>query len=97
MEILWTDEALDDLAEIVAYYHVKASPRIADSVERRIVEQIEGLPPFPERIRKSDRISGARELVVNRLPYVVFVKLLADSIVVLNVVHTARKFPPEDA
>lgn len=93
MEIVWTDEALDDLAEIVAYYYIEASPRTALSVERRIVEQIEGLPPFPERIRKSDRIPGARELVVNRLPYIVFVKLLQDAIVVLNVVHTARKFP----
>lgn len=93
MEILWTDEALDDLAEIVAYYYVVASPRTAETVERRIVEQIEGLPPFPERIRKSERISGAHELVVNRLPYVVFVKLLPDAIIVLNVVHTARRFP----
>lgn len=93
MEILWTDEALDDLAEIVAWYRVEASPRTAESVERRIVEQIEGLPPFPERTRKSDRIPGARELVINRLPYIVFVKLLPDTIIVLNVVHAARKFP----
>lgn len=93
MEILWTDEALDDLAEIVAWYRVEASPRTAESVERRIVKQIEGLPPFPERIRKSDRIPETRELVVNRLPYIVFVKLLPDAIIVLNVVHTARKFP----
>lgn len=93
MRILWTDEALDDLAEIVAYYYAEVSPRTAESVEHRIVEQIEGLLPFPERIRKSDRITGTHELVVHRLPYIVFVKLLPDSIVVLNVVHTARKFP----
>ena len=93
MRILWTEEALDDLAEIVAYYYTEASPRTAESIERRIVEQIEGLPPFPERIRKSDRIPGTRELVVNRLPYIVFVKLTQDTIIVLNVVHTARKFP----
>lgn len=93
MRIVWTDEALDDLEEILAYYYVKAGPRVAESIERRIVEQIEGLPPFPERIRKSDRVPGARELVVKRLPYVAFVKLLPDAIVVLNVVHTARKFP----
>ena len=93
MRILWTEEALDDLAEIVAYYYAEASPRTAESVERRIVKQIEGLPPFPERIRKSDRIPGTCELVVNRLPYIVFVKLTQDTIIVLNVVHTARKFP----
>lgn len=93
MRIVWTDEALDDLEEVLAYYYVQAGPRIAGSIERRIVEQIEGLPPFPERIRKSDRIPDARELVINKLPYVVFVKLLPEAIVVLNVIHTARKFP----
>jgi toxin ParE1/3/4 len=93
LRILWADEAIDDLSEIVADYITEASPRTAESVERRIVEAVEGLPPFPERIRKSERIPGARELVVSRLPYIVFVKLLPDAIIVLNIVHTARKFP----
>ena len=93
MRILWTDEALDDLAEIVAYYYAEASPRTVELVGRRIIEQVEGLPSFPERIRKSDRIPGAREFVVNRLPYIVFVKVQPDAVVVLNVVHTARKYP----
>lgn len=93
MRILWTEEALDDLAEIFTHYVTAANPRTAESIERRIVEQIRGLPPFPERIRKSDCVPGTRELVVKRLPYVVFVKLTQDEIIVLNVVHTARKFP----
>ena len=93
MQILGADEALDDLAEIVAYHYAETSPRTTESVERRIIEQVEGLPPFPERIRTSDRIPGTREFVVNRLPYIVFVKLLPDAIIVLNIVHTARKFP----
>ena len=93
MRILWTDEALDDLEEILAYYYLEASPRTAVAVERRIIGEIESLPPYPERIRESDRVPGARELVVAKLPYVVFVQVLEDSIVVLNVVHTKRKFP----
>lgn len=93
MRILWTDEALDDLEEILAYYYLEASPRTAAAVERRIIGEIESLPPYPERIRESDRIPGARELVVTKLPYVVFVQVLEDAIVVLNVVHTKRKFP----
>ncbi len=47
MRVLWTNEALDDLAEIVAYYYAEASPRTTELVERRILEQVEGLPPFP--------------------------------------------------
>jgi len=93
MKILWTAEALDDLATITAYYHAEVNPRTANAVQQRILEQIQSLPPFPERIRQSERIPGARELVVHRLPYIVFVKLTHDAIVVLNIVHTARKFP----
>ncbi len=93
MRILWTSEALSDLEEILAYYYLEASPRTAAAVEERITREIEALPPFPERIRDSDRVPGARELVVKKLPYVVFVQILGDEIVVLNVVHTKRKFP----
>lgn len=93
MRILWTNEALDDLEEILAYYYLEVSPKVADAVERRIVGEIESLPPFPEQVRESDRIPGTRELVVSRLPYIVFVQLRVDAIVVLNVVHSRRKFP----
>lgn len=93
MRIRWTSEALDDLTEILAYYYLEAGERTAQAVERRIIAQIEALPPFPERIRESDRIPGARELVIHKLPYIAFVKLVDDGVLVLNVVHTARKFP----
>lgn len=93
MEIFWTAEALDDLDGILAYYHLKAGPATAEAVERRIVSRIEGLKPFPERIRASDRIPGARELVISHLPYIAFVKLIPDGIVILNIVHAARNFP----
>jgi len=93
VRILWADEALDDLEVILAYYYLEASRRVAEAVERRIVGEIESLPPFPEQVRESDRVPGARELVVNKLPYVVFVQLRDDAVVVLNVVHTKRRFP----
>ncbi len=93
MRILWTDEALADLEEILAYYYLEASPRTAAAVERRIVEEIGSLPPYPERVRASDRVPGARELAVHKLPYVIFFQLRDDALVVLNVVHSRRKFP----
>lgn len=39
------------------------------------------------------RPPGTRELVVRLLPYIVFVKVVPDGIVVLNIVHTAWTFP----
>lgn len=93
MRIVWADDALDDIEAILAHYFHEAGARTAQAVERRIVGQIESLLLFPERIRKSGRVPGARELVINKLPFIVFVRVLPDTIIVLNVVHTARKFP----
>lgn len=93
MNITWTDEALDDLEEILSYYHVEVGPLTAEAVHSRIVSEVEALRTFPERIRASERIPGAHELVVRRLPYMALVKVTADSVIVLNVVHSAREFP----
>lgn len=93
MEILWTDEALDDLASIIAYYSVEISPAIAESIADRIIEQVKALPPFPERARESERLPGIRELVITRLPYIAFFKRKDEQLIVLNIVHTARNFP----
>lgn len=93
MRVVWTDEALDDLEEILVYYYQETSPRTAAAVERRIIEAVESLEPFPERIRESERVPGARELVVGKVPYIVFLRLMPEAMVVLNVVHTAKKFP----
>lgn len=93
MRITWTTEALDDLENILAYYYEQSWPATAEAVEARIVSAIEKLRSFPERIRASDRIPGARELVIHRLPYIAFVRVTEDEIQVLNIVHTMRKFP----
>lgn len=93
MRIVWTNEAFSDFENILAYYYEQVGPATAEAVERRIVEQLEKLKDFPERVRASDRIPGAREAVMNRLPYIAFIRVLEDEIQILNIVHTARKFP----
>jgi len=93
MRVVWTAEALSDLEEILVYYYREAGPRTSAAVESRIVSQIEKLHISPEQARPSDRIPGTRELVINKLPYIAFFLLHSDELVILNVVHTARKFP----
>lgn len=93
MRLFWSDDALDDLERIIAYYHAQAGAATASAVQARLIQQILALTDFPERIRKSERVVGARELVIQRLPYIVFVQIHEDVIRVLNIVHTARKFP----
>ncbi len=93
MRLAWSDDALDDLERIIAYYHGQTGTATASAVQARLIQQILALTDFPERIRKSERVVGARELVIQRLPYMVFVQIHEDAMRVLNIVHTARKFP----
>lgn len=93
MRLAWTNEALSDFENILAYYYQQAGAATAEAVERRIATQLEKLLSFPEQVRASDRIPGAREAVIYRLPYIAFIRVLEDEIQILNLVHTARKFP----
>ncbi len=93
MRIVWTAEALTDFENILAYYYLHAGTATAEAIERRILAQLEKLPDFPERVRASERIPGTREVVIKRLPYIAFIRVLEDEIQLLNIVHTARKFP----
>jgi plasmid stabilization system protein ParE len=93
MNIVWTSEALSDLESIIIYYLEKVGFETAVAIESRIVAQIESLNEFPERIRESERIAGAREAVIPKLPFIAFVRVLETDVQVLNIVHTSRKFP----
>jgi plasmid stabilization system protein ParE len=95
MRVIWTREAVADLDEISIYYSENADTDIAISVTQRIVAQVASLVDFPERVRASTRVPGAREVVINKLPYIAFIRVTPAEIVVLNVVYTRRQFPPK--
>lgn len=93
-QVLWTDEAETDLESILTYYFDEAGERVARVVHDRMREQIESLRHFPERCRIG-RVAGTKEYVLSRLPYVAVVQIDGQTVYVLNVIHTARKFPVE--
>lgn len=93
MKIVWTSEALSDLESILVYYLENVGFETALAIESRIVAQIESLKEFPERVRESERVAGAREAVIPKLPFIAFVRVLEADVQVLNIVHTSRKFP----
>ncbi len=94
-EINWTEEAEQDLENILLYYFEQAGLRVAETVYNRIREQVGQLDSFPESTRVG-RVQGTRECVISRLPYVAVIDVGHDTVTVLSVVHTARKYPPED-
>ena len=94
-KINWTEEAEQDLENILLYYLDQAGLRVAEAVYNRIRDQVGQLDTFPESTRVG-RVPGTRECVISRLPYIAVIDVGHDTVTVLSVVHTARKYPTED-
>ncbi len=91
MRIRLTEPAIRDLDSIEEYIG-KDSPRAAAKMVLRVLEAIEGLRQFPH-IGRPGRVSGTRELVVSRTPYVAVYAVRDDALWVLRVLHGAQKWP----
>ena len=70
MNIVWSLEAIEDLASLRAYI-AEDNPAAARRTVRHIIESIEQLIPNNPRIGRAGRVPGTRELVIPRSPYIV--------------------------
>ena len=89
MNILWTDNALQDLDQIEDYIsqdNASAAVRMLKSLR----DAIGHLAKFPE-MGRTGKMGGTRELVVR--PYIIQYKIDKDRVVILALVHGARKWP----
>jgi toxin ParE1/3/4 len=91
--VIWSDEAIDDLASLRAYIS-KDSPLSARRVASMIVDSVEALLPANPKIGRPGRISGTRELVIPHTPYIVPYRLRDGAVNILRVYHGARRWPP---
>jgi len=92
-ELRWTNEAERDLESILAYYLDQGGSRVAEAVCARIMAHVGSLALFPERCRPG-RVPGTKEYVIHRLPYIAVVEIGEESVSILNLIHTARRYPP---
>ncbi len=91
MRITWLRSSLSDLDAIELYVE-RDNPAAARAVKRRVVEAVAHLGRQPD-LGRVGRIAGTRELVVSGTPYIVAYTVLVAEIVVLAVIHGARKWP----
>jgi toxin ParE1/3/4 len=92
MNIVWSPEAIDDLASLRAYI-AEDSPAAAQRIVLRILDNIETLLPDNPRIGRPGRVPGTRELVVPRTPFIVPYRVQGNTIQILRVYHGARRWP----
>jgi len=92
MRIIWSFEAIEDLILLRAYI-AEESPVSAERVVSRILHDVEDLLPEHPHMGRPGRIPGTRELVVPRTPYIVPYRVQRETIQILRVYHSARRWP----
>ena len=92
MNILWSSEAIGDLASLRAYI-MEDDPVAARGVVLHIIHNIEQLLPNHPQIGRPGRVPGTRELVIPKTPFVVPYRLQRNIIQILRVYHGARRWP----
>jgi toxin ParE1/3/4 len=91
MKVIWGHRAKRDLVELIAYI-ADDNAQAADRVAARILRSAEVLSRFP-RSGRPGRVSGTRERVVRRTPYILVYKIASTRVRILRVYHGARMWP----
>jgi len=86
-EVVWTDTAISDLDEIVAYIE-QDSPKAAERMADKIVLAASSLETAPERGRQ---ISNGRRELTTIPPDLIRYRLTGDVLQILEIRHGARR------
>ena len=83
--------ALDGL-ETARRYITENNPRAAARVHAAILTSVGRLANHPG-LGRPGRVDGTRELVVPRTPFIVAYTVLGEEVMILSVMHSARRWP----
>ncbi len=93
MKIRISPEAEQDLIEIFDYI-LADDPLAADKTLDVIYSEIHHLSEHP-KLGRVGRVSGTRELVLSGAPFVVPYQVNNNTLEILRVYHSARKWPDD--
>ncbi len=91
MRLQWTLTASRNLEAVEAYIE-RENPVAALETVLEILRQVDVLKNHPG-LGRPGRVEGTRELVITGLPYIVPYLVEGERIIVLRVLHAARKWP----
>jgi toxin ParE1/3/4 len=92
MTIVWSPEAIQDLMSLRAYI-ARDSPAGAKRVVLRILHVVKNVLPDNPHVGGPGRVSGTRELVIPQTPYIVPYRVRGETVQILRVYHSARRWP----
>ncbi len=92
LPVVWAREALDDASNIADYISDN-NPAAADRMTEIIFGSAEVLGQYPYMYRPG-RADGTREAIIHP-NYILVYRVETDQIRIVNVLHSARQYPPE--
>ena len=91
MEVRFSESSLEDLRSIREYICAN-NEESAKKVVAHILEQVETILAHNPAIGRAGRVLGTREFVIARYPYILPYLVREDTIYILRVLHTSRKW-----
>ncbi len=89
MKVVFTDDAVRDLDEILQYISGHY-PSVYQPFEIRLQAIVSRIGAWPESAQEVEQRQGVRSVPFIRYPYKLFYRVLSDRVEILHVHHTAR-------
>jgi plasmid stabilization system protein ParE len=90
MKVVYTDEALRDLDEILTFI-ASNYPAISASFEMRLDAVMARIGRWPESAQEVEQRPGVRTVPLIRYPYRVFYQVTTAAVEILHIHHAARQ------
>ena len=94
MKVRYTDAALQDLDEALAYI-ARNYPTVVSAFEARLNVALRRIGRWPESAEAVKQRTGVRVVPLRRYPYRIFYQITSDSVEILHIHHSARQDPWE--
>lgn len=95
MRVRFSKRALAQLDAILLELN-DVNPPAARRFEQRIRSIVQRIGRFPRGFQEVEKRPGVRRVPLVRYPYLVFYRVVDDEVVVLRIIHGARKEPWEN-
>jgi plasmid stabilization system protein ParE len=92
MRVVFTDEALHDLDEILTFVAAHY-PTIVSPFQQRLRTVLRRIGSWPKSAEEVEQRPGVRMVPLVRFPYKVFYQVTGDAVEILHVHHAARQPP----
>jgi toxin ParE1/3/4 len=96
MRLIWLDDAIGDLIAIRDYIAIE-SPASAAKIASQIQSRVMVLETHPH-IGRAGRVAHTREFVFSGLPYIGVYRIDDErqTVEILYIIHTSKKYPPDE-